>query len=747
MMVSVLVAALLCLSQLSLTDHWVLAGWFGVFFAVSAARMRLVSFFKKSAFPEATENTEFWHRWFLIGTYAVAVVWGTSAILLFPENNPANQMIFFVIIAGMAAGAVSSLCPSLPAVCGFLSLLLLPLAAKMFLQQTVEAQIVGVLVILYLMVNISNAMKLNHTIKENIQLHLESIEREKILRTNEERYRHIFRNAPLGIFQYNTDGTIVDCNDTFINILGSSKEKLVGFNMFSSITDRRLLNAVKNSLEVGVGYFEGDYVSVTADKTTPVRVFFKAIASSDKTILGGVGIVEDFTEKKLSEQQIRYHTTYDFLTGLPNRRQLLHQLRHEISRATRHNHFGALLFIDLDNFKTINDSLGHTAGDDLLKIVSKRIADNIRGEDCAARMGGDEFIIIVTELGQTIDLAADKARVVAEKLRVRLSAPFLIEGREMHITPSIGVSLFPKTGLKSDDILKQADAAMYRAKAAGRNEIRFFLPSMQKAADDRLRLNTEIRRALNHDELTLFYQPQVTMSGDIVGAEALLRWNHPDRGLLAPGTFLPVIEGTSLMGEIDRWVLLTACKQIRKWTDMGLLQYRQSISVNISGKEFTAPDFIETVAAILKQTGASPDHLGIELTESGLVSTGSEIVERIMTLRQMGIKFSVDDFGTGYSSLSYLKKLPLNTLKIDRSFVNDIQSADQHAVLVDTIIIMARNLELDVVAEGVESEKELIYLHAKGCQYYQGYYFSKPSSAPSFTQMLEAGHISPHGKT
>lgn len=743
MMVSVLVAALLCLSQLSLTDPWVLAGWFGVFFTVSAARILLVSFYKKSASFGTADNTEFWHRWFLVGTYAVAVVWGTSAIILFPENNPANQTIFFVIIAGMAAGAVSSLCQSLPAVSGFLCLLLIPLAAKMFLQQTGETQIVGILVILYLMVNITNAMKLNRTIKENIQLRLQSIEREKILKTNEERYRHIFRYAPLGIFQYDTESTIVDCNDTFINILGSSKENLIGFNMFSSIQDRRLLNAVKNSLDVGVGYFEGDYVSVTADKTTPVRVFFKAISSSDKTILGGVGIVEDFTEKRLSEQQIRYHTTYDFLTGLPNRRLLLHQLRHEISRAARHGHLGALLFIDLDNFKTINDSLGHTAGDDLLKIVSKRIADNIRAEDCAARMGGDEFIIIVTELGETIDLAADKARVVADKLRVCLSAPCLIAGREMHITPSIGVSLFPKPGLKSDDILKQADAAMYRAKAAGRNEICFFLPSMQKAADDRLRLNTDIRKALLQDELTLFFQPQVTMSGDIVGAEALLRWNHPERGLLAPGTFLPVIEGTSLMGEIDRWVLLTACKQIKKWTDMNLLQDRQSISVNISGKEFTAPDFIETVAAILKQTAASPNHLGIELTESSLISTGSEIVERIMTLRQMGIKFSVDDFGTGYSSLSYLKKLPLHTLKIDRSFVNDIQSADQQAVLVDTIIMMARNLELDVVAEGVESERELIYLHAKGCQYYQGYYFSRPSSVPSFTKMLEAGHISP----
>ncbi|OEU83649.1 MAG: hypothetical protein BA873_07300 [Desulfobulbaceae bacterium C00003063] len=496
----------------------------------------------------------------------------------------------------------------------------------------------------------------------------------------------------------------------------------------------------------GDGYFEGDYSSVTSQKTSPVRVFLKAITSSDQTITGGVGIVEDLTEKKFSEQQIQYHTTYDSLTGLPNRRLLLDHLSNEISRAGRYGHYGALLFIDLDNFKTVNDSLGHSVGDELLKLVSERIIDSIRQEDSVARMGGDEFIIILTELDEIMELAADKAREIAEEISYCISCPCSIEGREMCITPSIGVSLFPKPGIKSGDILKQADTAMYRAKAAGRNEIRFFLPSMQDAADERLRIYMEIRKALDNDELAIYYQPQVDNSGGIVGAEALLRWLHPERGLIPPVAFLPIAEETGIMRDIGRWVLRSACRQIKIWDDAGKLEDSHIISVNISSKEFGAPDFVDMVITILEETGVAPDHLGIELTESSLISTGGDIVKKMMTLQQLGVKFSVDDFGTGYSSLSYLKSLPLNTLKIDRAFVNDIKDADQDIVLVDTIIMMAENLGMEIIAEGVETEQELLYLSTRGCIVYQGYYFSKAVPVETFTEMLESGNSNLAGK-
>ena len=522
--------------------------------------------------------------------------------------------------------------------------------------------------------------------------------------------------------------------------LSQIRQALIGFEMLEKLQEQEIINAIKNSLTIGEGYYEGNYKAVTSDTITPIRAFFKAINSLDETPIGGVAIVEDFTERKQAEQLIQNHAFFDSLTGLPNRRLLLERLDKEIARARRHGHYGALLFLDLDNFKTINDSLGHSVGDEVLKIVAKRIAECIRQEDTAARMGGDEFIIIITELDESVGLAAHKVRGIAEELSLCLSAPCQIEGQILQITPSVGVSLFPKEDKGVDDILKQADAAMYRAKAAGRNAIHFFLPIMQEAADERLRLTTEIRKALAEDQFSLYYQPQVDFKGELVGAEALLRWLHPERGMIPPGTFLEIAEETGLIQNIGQWVLQEACKHIKIWTDAEQLGDSQTISVNISGKEIAVPDFVDKVISVLYETGADPNHLGIELTEGSLISTGEDIVQKIMALRQMGIKFSVDDFGTGYSSLSYLQSLPLNTLKIDRSFVNVIKDTQHDVVLVDTIIMMARNLGLEIIAEGVETEQELIYLNSRGCVVFQGFYFSKPVAVPTFTEMLKRGN-------
>jgi len=736
MPVSIMVGSLLCWLQRFVVSPTVLVAWFTLFTTISIARIYLLFLFKKE--DPANSNMNRWNTYFLIGTYGVAAVYGSASFFLFPEHSLSNQTLFFLIMVGLTAGAVASLSPSLPAVTGFLSLLLLPLSLKMMTFGSDNSLLVGLLVLAFLAVTLFGTIKINTNIRENIQLRIQSVERETILKVSEERYRHIFDNAPLGIFHYDSDSIIVDCNDAFAEMLGAPKDKLINFNMLEEVKERRMIKAIQDSLTIGHGYFEGNYTSFLSNKTAPIRTFLKAIKSPDQTIIGGVGIAEDFTDKRLSEQQVQYHTTYDALTGLPNRRLLLTHLRNELSRSRRHGHYSALLFIDLDNFKTINDSLGHSVGDELLKIVAQRITESTRQEDSVARMGGDEFIIILTELSDTIELATDKARVSAEKISLCLSAPCEIENHELHVTPSIGVSLFPKPDTKADDILKQADTAMYMAKASGRNGIHFFLPEMQEMADKRLFLNTEIRKALNNGELNLYYQPQVNGSGDLIGAEALIRWHHPVKGVVPPGAFLPIAEETGIMKDIGHWVLQSACQQIKLWTDAQLLEDSQIIFINISGKEFTTPDFVNKVISTLEETGAAPKHLGIELTEGSLISTGGDTVEKVMALQQMGIKFSVDDFGTGYSSLSYLKSLPLNTIKIDRSFVNDIKDAIDGIVLVDTIIMMAQNLGLGVIAEGVETEEELLYLNARGCVVYQGYFFSKPVPAAAFTTILES---------
>ncbi len=731
---AVLVGAFLCLILKDVVDTGVIVLWFTVFAIISGFRIIMVIAYQKGIPASLSISTL--HLMFVVGTYLIAALWGSTFFFMFPLENQPLQTIHFLIIVGVAAGGIVFLCPSLPAVIGFLSLILLTTAAKMLTLDIVLAPVTAMLTLLFLMITLIGSVRINRNISENIELRLQATERENNLKVSEERYRHIFNNSPLGIFQYDLQGVIVDCNAAFTAILGSTQEKLIGLNMLASLKQQGVVNTIKESLDSGAGYFEGEYTSVTGNKKSPVRAFFTAIRDSKGKITGGVGIVEDFTEKKLSEQQIQYHMTYDSLTGLPNRRLLNNQLSNEISRSRRHGYYGALLFIDMDNFKNINDSLGHSVGDEILKLVANRITGNIRHEDLVARMGGDEFVVVLTELDANLKRTVNIVMEIADAIRLCLAAPCKVEGHEMHLTSSIGVSLFPKKGTNADDILKQADTAMYKAKEAGRNNVQFFLPSMQKAADERLLIHTELRQALDKGGLLLYYQPQFRQDGSIIGAEVLLRWQHPHRGLVPPGEFLPVAEETSIMADIEKWVLKTACGNIRKWQTSGWLKEDHIISVNISGKELADSKFVENVKAVLQETGAEPNCLGIEITEGSLISTGKEIVEAITQLRDIGIKFSIDDFGTGYSSLSYLQSLPLHTLKIDRSFVNVIGNSHSDVVLVDTIIMMARNLGLQVIAEGVENEQELEYLKKRGCTDYQGYYFSKPLPEEIFLEML-----------
>lgn len=563
----------------------------------------------------------------------------------------------------------------------------------------------------------------------------------KSLTISKEQYHFIFNNIPIGACYHDADGVIIDCNEIFADCLCTLKHVAIGQTISSLFTNKDILGALNNSFINRENCYEGEFAPSDNDTTKQVRVSFKVSRSSNGEIIGGLCVIEDFTERKQLEQLIQYEASYDPLTGLPNRRLLLGHLNNELARARRHSHYGALLFLDLDNFKLINDSLGHSVGDELLKVVANRINENIRQEDIAARMGGDEFVIIITELETSIGLASYDVKKFAEKLKQSLSAPCQINEREIHITPSVGIAIFPGTAEDPGEILKQADAAMYRSKNTGRNKICFFLPRMQEAADKRLRLTIGIKEAIEKEQLALFFQPQVNSSGEILGAEALLRWNHSQKGLITPTAFMEMFKETELIQDIGQWVLRNACRQIKEWTNANLLHPSHTVYINVSGKEIEVPGYVDMLNSVVKETGIDPGFLGIELTESHLVSKGTNTVNTIIALKKSGIKFSIDDFGTGYSSLRQLKSLPLDVLKIDSTFVHDIEDGTHGVVLVDTIILIASKLGLDIIAEGVETEHELLYLKERGCETYQGFYFCQPVSVKTFTKMLELGRI------
>ncbi len=447
-------------------------------------------------------------------------------------------------------------------------------------------------------------------------------------------------------------------------------------------------------------------------------------------------------EHQRTEAAMEHQAHHDSLTELPNRRLLVHRLEQEISRSRRHRFLAAVLFIDIDRFKTINDSLGHSVGDSLLREVAMRLKSNVREEDTAARLGGDEFVIILSELGDNDTLVARKTQRLAEKIENLLSEPYQIEGHTLHVTPSIGIAMFPVDDADAEEVLKQSDIAMYRAKQLGRNTIQFYLPAMQQAAKTRLDIENELRDAVERDEMELYFQPQLDADGRMVGAETLLRWNHPQRGMISPADFIPVAEDTGTILILGEWVLQRACLQLKSWmdttTDEALCAF-PCLAINVSPKQFRQQDFFQRVQHIIKHTGVDPRHIELELTEGMLIENIEDTAEKMAQLADLGIRLAIDDFGTGYSSLHYLTRLRLDRIKIDQSFVRDIPRARHSEVIVETIILMAKNLGLDVIAEGVETEAQLNFLKQRGCFTYQGYYFSKPLPRDAFQRYLRNG--------
>jgi diguanylate cyclase (GGDEF)-like protein/PAS domain S-box-containing protein len=437
------------------------------------------------------------------------------------------------------------------------------------------------------------------------------------------------------------------------------------------------------------------------------------------------GIGRDISDRKRAEADISRLAFYDALTGLPNRRLLMDRLTQALDFSARNVSHGALLFIDLDNFKVLNDTLGHHMGDELLKQVAQRLAQCVRATDTVARLGGDEFVIMLENIGDSPVDAAAQAEMVGKKVLSTLNQDFMVGGNRHHSSPSIGITLFYQHMHTLDELLKRADLAMYQAKNAGRNTLRFYDPEMQAAASARAVLELDMRLGLQRGEFSLHYQPVVDQHATMTGVEALLRWKHPKRGMVPPNEFIPVAEQTGFILQLGEWVLQVACEQLVHWSEDAATRHL-SIAVNVSARQFRHTDFATQVLALLLKSGANPYRLKMELTESLLLSDIDDAIDKMGELRSMGVGFSLDDFGTGYSSLSYLKRLPLDQLKIDQSFVRDVLTDPNDAAIARTILSLAHSLDLGVVAEGVETTGQHDFLLANGCTQFQGYLFGRP---------------------
>jgi diguanylate cyclase (GGDEF)-like protein/PAS domain S-box-containing protein len=466
---------------------------------------------------------------------------------------------------------------------------------------------------------------------------------------------------------------------------------------------------------------------------TPVEDTVAPIHNREGQVTGAVIVFRDVREARALALQATHTAEHDFLTGLPNRMLLNDRVGQAIVMALRHTKKVVVLFLDLDGFKHINDSLGHPVGDKLLQSVANRLVKCVSLTDTVSRQGGDEFVVLLSEVDR-----AEDAAIAARRMLQAVAGAYSIGQHDLHITTSIGVSVYPDDGLDAETLIKNADTAMYQAKENGRQSYKFFKPAMNVRAVERQAIEENLRRALGRNEFALHYQPKIDLkSGKITGAEALIRWVHPTRGLIAPQHFIPVAEECGLILPIGKWVIREACQQAQAWLSAGLAL--GTMAVNISALQFRGEGFLEGVFAVLDETGLDPKHLEVELTESVLMKHAESAEAILKALRARGVQVSVDDFGTGYSSLSYLRKFPIDTLKIDQSFIHQISSTSEETTLLTAVIRMGRSLSLRVVAEGVETEEELKFLQAQRCDEAQGYYFSRPVPPRQFATLLESG--------
>jgi len=565
---------------------------------------------------------------------------------------------------------------------------------------------------------------------------------QKLAFERQQRLTAILEATPDLICIANLDGFVTYINQAGRNLLGIGKNENINrirlADFHSPADGQKILSeGIPCAIREGMWTEETTFLSLNGEK-----VLTSLVLISHRNNRGDIEffstIARDIRHLRAAEERVEYLAYYDTLTGLPNRNELAKRLDMEVARVRRTRVFGALLFIDLDNFKNINDSLGHPAGDLVLQEMSQRLQAHLRGDDTVARLGGDEFIVILSGLSLDGRDAIAHARDIANKIRDTISMECRIHDTELHVTASIGISMISQDEVSGHDLLRYADTAMYQAKREGRNRLEFFSESMSSDVTRQLELENQLHRALKEDQFRLFYQPLVNTAMEIIGAEALIRWDHPELGVVAPAEFLDVLESSGQIVEVGDWVIESALKQMTLWMESGLVQQDFMLCINISPRQFRDAQFAHNIQSQLERINVPSENIIMEVTEHNIIHNIDDAILRMQELIDRGISFSLDDFGTGYSSLAHLKNLPVNHIKIDRSFVKDICNDSGDQAMVASILALSKHLGLEVVAEGVEDLEQFHLLRQYGCKIYQGYYFSKPLSALNMTDYLEA---------
>jgi diguanylate cyclase (GGDEF)-like protein/PAS domain S-box-containing protein len=711
----------------------ILGTWYFLIVAVSIFR-----FITHKAYKKNREKLTYrqWKVIFYAGAFVTAILLGITPSIFFVADEPVYQMMLLIILAGITAGGTASLASMEGVLQFYLTVILVPLMLQMIWQDTLVYHTLAFLIFSYLVVLFSSAkIFYKNYLDAVITKKMYKEENEKLL-LSQERFGAVFKQAPLGIFTYDKNLVIQEANEEFLEFLEAPRDSLIGLDLHQ-LPDDRVFSAISVITQGIEGFYEGEYTTKYKKKDLWITLHSSPLMDKDGSVIGGIGIVADITQRMLTQIKFEHQAKHDTLTNIPNRIFLLEKITVEISRYKRHGRLFAVLFLDLDHFKNINDSLGHGVGDEVLVKISQRFSMVLREEDTLARLGGDEFVVLLPDLDSDENSAAMKAEAIAQKIHATLMSPVAIKQHVLNISSSIGVALI---GDKEsvEDVIKHADIAMYEAKNAGRNTTKFYKAKMDEWISRRVQIENGLRSALKNDEFEIYYQAIVEFATcNIIGAEALLRWNTKEIENVYPDEFIPIAEESGLIFEIGAWVLKNALKQFVAWQEkLKNSVSLEKIAVNISAYQFGNSRCIDQIGMVIQESEIKPECLDLELVESALVANTDNVRSKMQELRDLGVGISIDDFGTGYSSLSYLKKLPFTKLKIDKSFTMDIQDDIDDKELISAILAIAETFNFKVVAEGVETLEQYQFLKERNCQYMQGYLCSKPLPASAFEELL-----------
>jgi len=731
-------ALLLSAMQMRVVDLYSITIWLLLNVVMFLYRFYHYSLFKKESEKAKLRDASLWLDRYYTNVLLSGIIWGSSALLMFPKSDFPSQMILLLFLFAIGFSSLGVLATKSGLLLAYVSVMYGPIVWRLFfiesdLYTNTAYAVISLVLIMVIVANYYGKI-INNALQNRQQFVDIKASHDKL----KERFFSLFERAPVGIYYYNDRLEIQDVNLQFIEINKVvHKNVLLGLKLYEYIDDKQVIEAHENVFHGNTGNYRGPF-KILSESKEDIYVDLSTVPmfNSAGEVAGGITIVNDITSEVTAQETMMHSAYYDMLTNIPNRTLLMDKLKILIETREPIDGFSALLFLDIDNFKKINTSFGHDVGDKVLKLAAHKIDKSVDSHDTLARIGGDKFVILIPSVGMVEESAQVFASNYISKINQDFIHPLRVAGKDYHISFSIGVVLFSETDATAFDILKRSETAMYEAKKTTRGSTQFYKDSMSTKAKDQLMLENDLHRAINNNEFEMHYQPQLDVqTNQIVGAEALIRWMHPEKGLIMPDAFIPLAEESGIIVKLEEWIFDRIFSDTRKLNEDMRGFFLHHIAINISTIHFLEPHFVEKLMLLVRKHCVKPEWFELEITESGIIRNIDDAIQKIKELKQFGFTFSIDDFGTGYSSLSHLKELPVDVIKIDQSFVRNMNENDE--MIVEAVVAIGQKFDLEILAEGVESGRILKYLKNINCNTYQGYLAYTAIALKEFEKLLE----------